>query len=201
MTFNKELYNETEASTGFAKIEPGIYVCKILDVEDREQPQNLKIKFDISSGKFKDYYQGEEKAFGDYPSDGFAYRSYKDTAMSFFKGFITAIEKSNANYNFKTAHYDFRTLVGKLFVAVIEREEIPFADDEGKPIVKCRLTKIHSKKHFDEGTLKFSTEIKKLSDKDLEKFNAENEKAAYTDKIVAERTEIAPTPSDDDAPF
>ena len=201
MPFNKDLYEGTEANTGFLEIEPGIYVCKILGVEDTEATQLLKIKFDIVDGKFKDYYQGKEKAFGSYPSDGFTYRSYKDTAMSFFKGFITAVEKSNANYNFKTAHYDFRSLVGKIFVAVVELEEIPFADDNGNPIVKCRLTKIHSKKHLEEGTLKFSKDVKKLSGKELTKFEEDSEKAEYTDKVVAGRTETAPTPSDADAPF
>jgi len=43
MPFNKDLYEGTEANTGFLEIEPGIYVCKILGVEDTEATQLLKL--------------------------------------------------------------------------------------------------------------------------------------------------------------
>jgi len=49
--------------------------------------------------------------------------------------------------------------------------------------------------------LKFSKDVKKLSGKELTKFEEDSEKAEYTDKVVAGRTETAPTPSDADAPF
>lgn len=188
MSFNKDLYENTDASgLGFEKIVPHIAVCEIIDVTDINDKQLLKIKFDIIDGKFKNYYREQEKQFGEYPSDGYHYRSYKDTAMPFFKGFITAIEKSNANYDFSKT-YEFAPLKGKKFAGIFEQEEIPFTDDDGNIIVKTRLTKVGSLLKMQQGELKFSTEIKRLSDKDKEKLTSENLKTdEHTEAIVQER--------------
>ena len=181
MPFNKDLYNETEVSQGFTKLEPGIYLCRVLDFKDEEEKQYLRIKFDIVEGKFKDYFGQSEKQFGEWPRDGFEIRSYKDTAMPFFKGFITALEKSNAGYSFSRT-YDFATIRNKTFVGIFGEEEIPFPDDNGKPIVKVRLQKIASTDRLAQGEIKIP-ERKVLSDDDREKL----EKQLYTDKVVAER--------------
>lgn len=184
MALNQEAYKNADASgDGFKDLKKGIYVCRIIDPLDVEDKQMLKIKYDINEGEFKGYFTDKEKAFGQYPNDGFHYRSYKETAMAFFKGFITAIEKSNTGYNFEKAKYDFKTLTGKLFVGVFGEEEIPFADDHGNPMVKVRLQKVRSMASFNAGELKVPTEIEKLKGDQLELFKNQT----YTDKVVAER--------------
>lgn len=188
MSFNRELYQEVDATgQGFAKIEPGIYICEILDPIDVEDKQLLKIKFDIVEGKYTNYYREQEKQFGEYPSDGYHYRSYKDNAMPFFKGFITAVEKSNANYSFEKT-FDFKTLKGKRFAGIFEYEEIPFLDDDGNPIVKCRLSKVASMQKLSQGELKFSTDIKRLTDDQRKNINGGSIKTnTYTEDVIQQR--------------
>lgn len=193
MAFNKDIYDEVDASgTGqsFEKVVPGIYVCEVLDYVDIDEKQLLKVKFDICDGKFKNYYRNQEKSFNEFPNDGYHYRSYKDNAMPFFKGFITAIEQSNDGYNFKNSNYLFSSLKGKKFAGIFEQEEIPFTDDDGNIIIKTRLTKVGSLKKMMQGELKYSTEIKRLSDKDKEKLASENIKTdTYTEDEVQKRLE------------
>lgn len=203
MALNKDLYNEVDASgQGFQKIEPGIYICEIKDYTDDSNRQLLKIKFDIVEGKYNGYYAEQEKQFSSVPSDAYIYRSYKDTAMSMFKGFITALEKSNSNYDFVKANYDFATIKGKRFVGVFEQEEIPFADDKtGEPIIKIRLTQVRSMDKLRANEIKFSTDVKRLSGDDLEKFKKES----YTEKVVqeriAEKEKVTKTITENDLPY
>lgn len=207
MAFNKDIYNEVDPSgQGFEKVIPGIYVCEIIDTIDVEEKQLLKIKFDIVDGKYKNYYRDQEKQFGEYPSDGYHYRSYKDAAMPFFKGFVTAIEKSNTGYDFSKT-YEFQTLKGKKFAGIFEQEEIPFTDDDGNIIVKTRLSKVGSIQKMQQGELKFSTEIKRLSDKDKEKLSLQNVKTNdYTEAEVERRlkekeNQVIPPKDEKDLPF
>lgn len=185
MAFNKDLYTEVDASgQGYAKIEPGIYICEVKDLTDNEERQLLKIKFDIVEGKYNGYYTEQAKQFNAVPNDAYIYRSYKDTAMSMFKGFITALEKSNSNYDFVKSNYNFQTIKGKRFVGIFEQEEIPFPDETtGQPIIKTRLTQVRSIDKLQQNELKYSTDVKRLSGEDLEKFKKES----YTEKVVQER--------------
>ena len=105
----------------FKKVTPGGYICKIVDVEDIEEKEYLKINYDIALGEFKDYYKElhESKGFwaGNY------IRSYKDTAIKFFKGFLTAIEGSNQGFKADAFNGDINTLKGKLIGLVLAEEE------------------------------------------------------------------------------
>lgn len=203
MAFNKELYETVDVSgQGLLKLEPQISMCQIISYEDIENKQYLKIKYDIAEGVFKNFFANQAKQFGEWPNAGYIYRSYKETAMSFFKGFITALEKSNSGYDFKRSGYDFKTINGKKFVGVFGEEEIPYADENGKPIVQVKLQDVRSTEHLVRNDLKIP-ERKVLSDDDMEKF----EKQLYTDKVVAERqastvadsTPATPTASENDA--
>lgn len=199
MTFDGKLYDEVDASgQGFLTLEPGIYLCKVTSVEDFEDKQYLKVKFDIADGVFKDYFKNQEKQFDKYPRDGYDFWSYKEAAMPFFKGRITSLEKSNSGYDFKKSGHDLKTIVGKTFVGIFENEEIPFADETtGNPIVKCRLQKISSTERLAQNDLKFSKDTKPLSDADQEKFDIAKSNSAYTDQVVAERkaeTQTKPLP-------
>lgn len=169
-----DLYDNTEESgQGIAPLKKGIYVCKVLDFEDVEDKQYLKIKFDIAQGEFKDYFKKANDAFKEWKNNGYFYRSYKPSAYSFLKNFVTALEKSNDGYNFKKTQGDFREFVGKLFVGVFGEEEIPYADDQGNPIVTVKLQSVRSIEAMKEGKITIP-ELKKLSDEDLDKFSDNN---------------------------
>ena len=183
MAFNRDAYENADASgQGLLRLEPGIYLCQIISYEDNEDKQYLKIKFDITDGAYKNYFANQAKQFGEYPRDGYEIRSYKETAMSFFKGFITSLEKSNPGFDFKRTNYDFKSIINRKFVGIFGEEEIPFPDDNGNPIVKVRLQKIASTERLAQGDLKVP-ERKTLSDDDREKLL----KQINTEKIVAER--------------
>lgn len=183
MAFNKDLYESVDATgQGLLKLEKGIFLCNIISFEDLEDKQYIKIKYDIIEGPFKNFFANQEKQFEKWPNDGYEIRSYKETAMSFFKGFITALEKSNPGYSFSKMGYDFKTIINKKFVGIFGEEEIPFPDDKGEPIVKVRLQKMASTERLAQNDLKVP-ERKLLSDDDREKL----EKQIYTDKVIAER--------------
>ena len=64
-------------------------------------------------------------------------------------------------------------------------EEIPFADDNGLPIVIVKLQSIRSLEALQAGDVKIPNEIKKLSASQLDEFK----KNVATDKVIAERQE------------
>ena len=133
----------------------------------------MQIKNGLPEGTYVVYFENRK------PKE---IRSYKDSAMSFFKGFITALEKSNSGFDFKKSNYDFKSIINKRFVGIFGEEEIPFTDDDDNIIIKVRLQKIASTERLAQGDIKIP-ERKLLSDDDREKL----EKQAYTDKVVKER--------------
>lgn len=119
-----------QEATDFKTLPAGGYICKITLVEDKEDKEYLKLEFDIVEGEFKDYYKTlfENKNFW----GGNFIRSYKETALSFFKAFTTAVENSNQNYKFDE---DETKLKGKLIGLVLSEEEYMANDGE----IKTRL--------------------------------------------------------------
>lgn len=129
-----DAYNGVEAcetSSQANRLPVGGYVVKILGVENVEDKQYLKIRYDITEGNYKGYY-GEK--FGKFGGNwqGILVRSYKESAMSYFKGFTTSVEKSNIGYKW---NWDEQSLVGKLVGIVYGEEEYENRSGE----VKTRL--------------------------------------------------------------
>ena len=148
------LENVEEASE-FKKVTPGLYTAKIVEVEDVPEKEYLKIELDIAVGEFKNYYTELNESKGFWALT--LYRSYKDAALSFFKAFITATEKSNANYKFDEDKY--LELKGKLVGVVLGEEEYKKADGTiGGKIVVNRLRSVDKIK---KGNIEIP-EIKKL---------------------------------------
>ena len=202
---NFELWEQTEESgQGFPKIKRGIYLCRILGLQDMEEKELLKIKFDIVTGyelvngklvsntQFANHFTEQEKVFKEYPNSGILWKSYKTAAYPFLKALVTALEKSNNGYNFKATNGDFQSFIGKQFIGVFGDEEIPFPDDNGIPKIDCRLQDVRSTQALGEGKIVVSQTVKKLSGTQLDKFQQE----LLNDKIVAERkAESQPTPT------
>lgn len=123
--------------TPFEKVEAGGYICGIYTVEDVPEKEYLKISYDIIEGEKKGFYTKLKKEKGwELPS---FIASYKETALSFFKGTITSIEKSNKGFKFDN---DETKLVGKkIGLVLFEKERI---NNNGKKVVDMRVDKAHS---------------------------------------------------------
>ena len=102
---------------------PGGYAAKITNVEDREDKEYLKIEWDFADGEFKGANKKTYDQLGFWPNAFI--RSYKDSALSFFKGFKTAVEESNNGYTFRN---DPQSLVGKYVGLVLGEEEYEAKD-------------------------------------------------------------------------
>jgi hypothetical protein len=102
----------------FVRMEPGGYICRVCKVDDVVAKEYLLIEYDIAEGQHKGRYTDlwADKGFW----AGKLYRSYKQTALSQFKGFITAVANSNKGFAWNS---DEQQLVNKLFGAVIAEEQ------------------------------------------------------------------------------
>lgn len=100
------------------RLEPGGYVCKITMVKDVPEKEYLYLEYDIAEGACKDYWNElyKSKSFW----GGKLYRSYKDSALSMFKGFLTAVKESNPGFVFNNEE---KRLEGKLVGLVLGEEE------------------------------------------------------------------------------
>ena len=54
------------------------------DVQDVRRKEYLKIYFDIVKGDFKDVFKDQEERFGNWPSQGIMYWSYKENCSKIF---------------------------------------------------------------------------------------------------------------------
>lgn len=111
-------WNEVEDKQEFIKPTSGGYVCKITMAEDVADKEYLRLEYDFAEPPLKDYYADLHTAKGFW--GGKFIKSYKDTALRFFKAFKTAVEESNSGYVFNG---DERTLVGKQVGLVLGEEE------------------------------------------------------------------------------
>lgn len=133
---------------------PGGYAAKIVKVEDNTEKKCLYIQWEFADGEYKGCNQETFDALGFWPM--LICRSYKPTALRFFKGFKTAVEDSNRNFVFQN---DPQSLVGKYVGVVLGEEEYRAKDSS----VKTRLyvDQVRSGKAIREGDYKVP-ELKKL---------------------------------------
>lgn len=111
-------WTNVEETQEFETVKPGGYVGVIYTAEDNPDKEYLKLSIDIAEGQFKDYYKelAENRDFWGLT----LYRSYKDSAKSFFKSFYRAVEKSNPGYVWTN---DETTLPDKLIGIILQEEE------------------------------------------------------------------------------
>lgn len=133
---------------------PGGYAAKIVKVEDVEDKEYLRIEWDFADGEFKGANQEISDAFGFWPTA--LIRSYKKTALRFFKGFKTCVEASNRNYVFKN---DPQSLVGKFMGVVLGEEE--YLSGDGKIKKRLYVHSVRTGKAIREGDFDVP-ELKKL---------------------------------------
>ena len=143
------------------KIVPGGYVCEIKSVTDCPIGYNprkpevgnfLKIEYDIDEGEFEDYYKELQEKFNFW--GGSYIRSYKETALGVFKGFINAVEKSNPGF---TWNWNEEELVGKKVGFVLGPE--PYTGMDGKTKVKMKVVAVKSVDDIRAGNYKTPDDI------------------------------------------
>ena len=166
-----DLTNISEAGES-KRISAGAYICKFVGVEDIPEKEYLKIDFDVTDGEFKDYFKESAERLGSWPYGGSYRRSYKPTALPFFKRMCSAISKSNGNFVFDggQVNADEKTLIGKRVGIILGEEE--YIGNDGN--VKVR-TYVYSEKSVDDilkGNFKVP-DLKKLPDEDIPEYKPE----------------------------
>jgi|SRR5690625_2940346 len=206
---NWDAYDKADELThtlGGSSIDVGAYPIKIVAVEDVPEKEYIIVKFDIASGDNKGMYgRFVKNDIQNWPLDAQNIRSYKETAMAFFKAFITAVEKSNEGYSFKNSGGDFKSLVGKYAVGVFLNKEIPVPDEDNdlKPKVRVKFHEWRSGPALREGRIEIDEKIIKLDDYNKEKY--EDALKEYKKPVQSHGTQASvETPTyfdDDDLPF
>ena len=129
-------WNEVKESgnSEFKRLPAGGYVCRITKVTDVPASEYLKIEYDVVEGEFKNWWADTEERAGFW--GGRFVRSYKDSAAGFFKGFISAVEKSNPGFEWA---WDENSLCGKLVGLVLNEEE--YRKDNGDVGTRLNVAK------------------------------------------------------------
>lgn len=122
-------YKDAEASTGdFKRLPAGGYIAKITAVKDVDDKSYLRLTFDIAEGEKKGFYA---KTDADHEYTHQFIRSYKETALGMFKGFLKAVDNSNGTNFEPQAEKGFaeQQLVGKVVGILVGYEE--YVSDRG----------------------------------------------------------------------
>lgn len=180
-----DLSNVQEAEQ-FTRVKPGGYICTITSVEDIPEKEYLKIEYDIAYGNCKGYYRKLYNERGFWGAS--TIKSYKDSALPFFKGFITAVEKSNAGYHWDS---DESKLVGKNIGFVLCEEE--YQTKNGDVKTRLYVASVHSVEKIQANDFKVP-ELKKLKG---------TNRPASTALPAGDMSDFAPAPSFDanECPF
>lgn len=134
--------------TEFEKPKAGGYVCIITGVEDVPDREYLKVYYDIADGEFKGYYTDLKKRMGwDMP---YFFKSYKDTAMSFFKGFVTSIEETNKGFKWDG---ETESMFIKKGVGLVFGEEL-YTNSKGESKKRLVVDSVHSANAIRNGDFK-----------------------------------------------
>ena len=130
----------------FESITPGGHICRIRAVKEEISNGNrqLVIAFDLAEADAQaGYYakQYSQRVSGDVNAKwpGVHRQGIDGKSTPFFKGLITAIERSNPGYLWD---WDEGSLKGKLFGGVFGREE--YMGTDGKPHWNCRIRSVRS---------------------------------------------------------
>ena len=134
---------------------PGAYIAVIRGVEDVEEKEYLSIRWDFAEGTYKGSNQDTFDRAGFWPT--ILIRSYKDTALRFFKSFKTSVEMSNKGYQFDDRNV--QKLVGKYFGVVLGEEE--YRKNNGDIGTRLYVAQVRSYKAIQDGDFKVP-ELKRL---------------------------------------
>ena len=139
-----------ENGGGFKRIPDGAYIVDVKKVEDVSDKEFLRLELDICKGEYKNWYQQQYDADNRetkyWPRDGVLVRSYKEKALPFFKGFITAVTKSNPKFEWKWNEQDLKN---KVFGVVVGTEE--YLKKNGGVGTRPYIDSVHSVEAIEKG--------------------------------------------------
>lgn len=139
-----------ENGGGFKRIPDGAYIVGVKKVEDVSDKEFLRLELDICKGEYKNWYQqqydADTRETKYWPRDGVLVRSYKEKALPFFKGFITAITKSNPKFEWKWNEQDLKN---KVFGVVVGTEE--YLKKNGGVGTRPYIDSVHSVEAIEKG--------------------------------------------------
>lgn len=124
-------WNNVQAAEDFQPIAPGGYVAAIMDMEDHEDKEYIMVMWDFVEEPNRGANSRVHKAKGYWPMR--FPRSYKASALGFFKAFKTQLEKSNPGFQFREDRLDD---LRRKYIGVVLGEEEYIANDGS---VKTRL--------------------------------------------------------------
>lgn len=127
---------------------PGAYIAVIRGVEDLEDKEYLAIRWDFAEGAYKGANQETFDRAGFWPT--VLRRSYKDSALRYFKSFKTSVEMSNKGYIFDDRNV--QKLVGKYFGVVLGEEE--YRKSNGDLSTRLYVAQVRSAKAIRDGDFK-----------------------------------------------
>lgn len=193
-------WENVQEPTKFHRLAPGGYICAIKDVKDIPEKEYLEIYFDIVKGDEKGYFQkqydNDTRENKRWPNTGTLRRSYKEGSESFFKQFITSIEKSNPKF---TWNWDESKLKNKYFGAVIGEEE--YLTQRGKKGVRNNVVFVHSTEAIENGDFEVP-ELKVLENTKSSSISKPIFKNPFEDDIESDNDTFSPFSSEDeDDPF
>ena len=154
---------EAKGMDDFRGLPIGAYECVIMDARVNHNEQSgkdtFKVSVDIASGEFKDYfrkmYENDTRIDRKWNNNAVKYLSYTGDNVAYFKGFITTVENSNANYKWD---WDETKLKGKKVCGVFQYEE--YEKQDGTKGIKVRLNKFRSLDKL--GEIEVSDSVKML---------------------------------------
>lgn len=172
-------------SGNFPELKEGPVFVKIVRAEDYPQKEYIKLEMDTREEYGKQYFE----SFGKWPNALTKYVSYKETATSFLKAAITAIEKSNQGFTF---NWDERSLVGKYVYANLGYEE--YMNDSGEIVQALKCVELRSSEAFKAGKIKTPK---------LKKYTPKPNNDGYSNNTPQSRPQNTPSINinEDDLPF
>lgn len=170
-----------EAAGDFERPAPGGYIARIVNVEDVEEKEYLRIEWEFEEGTYKGDNTATYNRAGFWPLT--LIRSYKEKALGFFKAFKTSVEASNPRYVFSTRNV--HSLESKLMGVVLGEEE--YLKKDGTIGTRTYVYQARSVDAIRKGDFKVP-ELKRLP-------NQPTARPAYTPGA------FEPLPDDGDIPF
>lgn len=146
---------EEKQEGGFKNPPPGGYAVCIVSVKDDEDKECLKLDWDFTTQPWIGFNEETFKRVGFWPTTLF--RSYKESALGFFKGFKTAVEESNPGYVFDCNNP--LGLQGKL-IGVVLGEEV-YISKKGERRTRLYVAQVRSVQAIKDGDY----EVPELKDK------------------------------------
>ena len=138
---------EAKGMEDFKSLPIGAYECVIRKAEIYKNPttekESFRVQVDIASGEYKGYFQqrydNNTRSDKTWDNNSTRYLAFQGDNVSYFKGFITCVENSNAGYKWD---WDETKLTGKKICGVYQYEE--YERQDGTKGVKVRLSKFRS---------------------------------------------------------